>query len=330
VALTHLSSGKVRDIYAIDDETLLFVASDRISAFDVVMAEAITDKGRVLTAITAFWLERLRGVAPSHLVSLQPPDGVVLGAGAPGQGAPGEAPGGAELAGRTMVVRRARMLPVECIVRGYLSGSAWAEYTRSATMHGRPMPAGLEQSQQLPEPVFTPSTKATAGHDENISFEAAADLIGTELAVEARRISLEAYRQAAAWALTRGIIIADTKFELGVIDGVLSICDEVLTPDSSRFWPLDEWKPGVAPPSFDKQPLRDWLEETGWDKSPPPPHLPREVVDATRARYVAAYERITGRSFAQWPGVAAVPEARRAGGAGPEAPGASGVAGVTS
>jgi phosphoribosylaminoimidazole-succinocarboxamide synthase len=292
VRLTHLSSGKVRDIYAVDDDTLLFVASDRMSAFDVIMAEPIADKGRVLTAVTAFWLERLAGVAPSHLVGLDPPAGATVD-------------GGDELSGRTMVVRRAEMLPVECIVRGYLAGSAWAEYARTGTMHGQALPAGLQQSQALPEPVFTPSTKATAGHDENISFAAAADLVGTELAEEARRISLEAYRQAARWATERGIIIADTKFELGVIDGRLCICDEVLTPDSSRFWPTDEWKPGVVPPSFDKQPLRDWLEATGWDKTPPPPRLPEEVVAATRSRYVDAYERITGLSFADWPGVAA-------------------------
>jgi phosphoribosylaminoimidazole-succinocarboxamide synthase len=292
VRLPHVSSGKVRDIYAIDDDTLLFVASDRMSAFDVIMAEPIPDKGRVLTAITAFWFDRLRGVAPSHLVGLEPPAGATVD-------------DDGDLAGRTMVVRRAEMLPVECIVRGYLAGSAWAEYARSGTMAGRPLPPGLEPSQQLPEPVFTPSTKATTGHDENIPFEAAVDLVGAELASEARRISLDAYRRAAGWAAERGIIIADTKFELGIIDGELCICDEVLTPDSSRFWPVEEWKPGVIPPSFDKQPLRDWLEATGWDKSPPPPHLPAEVVDATRSRYIEAYERITGLSFAAWPGVAA-------------------------
>jgi phosphoribosylaminoimidazole-succinocarboxamide synthase len=289
--LTHLSSGKVRDIFEIDDDTLLFVASDRMSAFDVVMAEPIADKGRVLTAMTAFWLEYLKGVAPTHLVGLQPPAGVTID-------------GYGDLSGRTMVVRKAEMLPVECIVRGYLSGSAWAEYTRTGTMGGERLPAGLEQSQELPEPVFTPSTKAaTGGHDENISFAAAVDLVGAEVGAEARRISLEAYGRAAAWAAARGIIIADTKFELGLIDGKLSICDEVLTPDSSRFWPADEWKPGVVPPSFDKQPVRDWLEATGWDKRPPPPHLPYDVVAATRTRYVAAYELLTGRSFAEWPGV---------------------------
>jgi phosphoribosylaminoimidazole-succinocarboxamide synthase len=295
VPLRHLASGKVRDIYELDDKHLLFVTSDRMSAFDVVMAEPIPDKGRVLTAITAFWVERLAGVAPNHLVSLEVPPAVAAGGGA----------GAAPLEGRVMVVRRAEMLPIECIVRGYLSGSAWAEYQRSQTMHGQPLPAGLRQSERLPEPVFTPSTKATAGHDENISFEAAAGLAGAELAEEARRISLTAYQEGAELAAARGIIIADTKFELGVIDGQLAICDEVLTPDSSRFWPADQWEPGRTPPAFDKQPLRDWLEATGWGKTPPPPALPPDVVQATRDRYVAAYERLTGRRFADWPGAGA-------------------------
>jgi phosphoribosylaminoimidazole-succinocarboxamide synthase len=288
--IKHLSSGKVRDIYELDADNLLFVTSDRMSAFDVVMAEPIPDKGRVLTALTAFWLDQLTDVAPSHLVSLDLPAGV-------------DADDlGGDVEGRTMVVRRADMLPVECIVRGYLAGSAWAEYRREGTMHGQPLPAGLQQSDRLPEPVFTPSTKATSGHDENISYQAAASLIGTEAAAEARRISLEAYLRGSEWAAQRGILIADTKFELGFIDGRLAICDEVLTPDSSRFWPADQWTPGQTPPSFDKQPLRDWLEGTGWDKSPPPPALPPDVVAATRDRYVAAYEHLTGRRFADWPG----------------------------
>ena len=290
----HVASGKVRDIYELDDEHLLFVTSDRMSAFDVVMREPIPDKGRVLSAITAFWLDELSGVAPNHLVSVDVPAGVAA-----------SDEDAAELEGRVMVVRRAEMLPVECIVRGYLSGSAWAEYNRSGTMHGEPLPAGLLQSERLPEPVFTPSTKATSGHDENIGFDVAVDLIGKELAEEARRISLDAYMTGARLASARGIIIADTKFELGLIDGRLSICDEVLTPDSSRFWPADAWEPGTVPPSFDKQPLRDWLEGTGWSKTPPPPALPPEIVAATRTRYIEAYERLTARSFASWPGVIA-------------------------
>jgi phosphoribosylaminoimidazole-succinocarboxamide synthase len=290
MSLAHLASGKVRELYDVGDGSLLFVTSDRISAFDVIMAEPIPDKGRVLTAITAFWLDRLASVAPNHLIGLDSPPG------ASDQLGP-------DLPGRTMVVKRAEMLPIECIVRGYLSGSAWAEYRRSGTMHGEPLPPALRQSERLPEPVFTPSTKASEGHDLNINFEQAADLVGADTAKQAREVCLEAYRRGAAWALQQGIIVADTKFELGFIDGELCLCDEVLTPDSSRFWPADQWKPGGAPPSFDKQPLRDWLEATGWDKTPPPPSLPADVVEATRARYVAAYERITGARFADWAGV---------------------------
>jgi len=290
--LARMTSGKVRDIYALDDETLLFVASDRMSAFDVVMAEPIPGKGRVLTAITAFWLEEMADLAPSHLLSLEPPAGIEV-----------EGYDQNDLAGRCMVVRRAEMLPVECIVRGYLSGSAWAEYRDHGTMHGQPLPGGLLQSQQLPEPVFTPSTKAAEGHDENISFAQAADLIGAERAAQARALSIAAYRRAAQRAQQSGIIVADTKFELGLIDGRLAICDEVVTPDSSRFWPAERWVPGEVPPAFDKQPLRDWLEASGWDKRPPPPTLPAEIVAATAQRYRAAYELLTGRDFAQWPGV---------------------------
>ena len=201
-----------------------------------------------------------------------------------------------------MVVRKAEMLPIECIVRGYLSGSAWAEYSKSRTMHGQLLPAGLRQSDRLPEPVFTPSTKATVGHDLNISVAEAGELVGPEVAKAAQEISLDAYRRGADWAAGQGIIIADTKFELGFIDGELAICDEVLTPDSSRFWPMDRWQPGTVPPSFDKQPLRDWLESTGWDKSPPPPSLPAAVVQETRDRYVSAYEKLSGSPFSDWPG----------------------------
>ena len=282
MTLTLLHSGKVRDVYDAGDGNLLMVTSDRISAFDVVLAEPIPDKGRVLTALTAYWLDELADVAPSHLVS-------VVGEG--------------ETAGRAMLVRRADMLPIECIVRGYVSGSAWKEYQARGTMHGHPLPPGLRQSDRLPEPVFTPSTKAEGGlHDENISVDQAAALVGTDVADAAAAISLEAYRRAAARAAEVGIIIADTKFELGFVDGELTICDEVLTPDSSRFWEESAWQPGTTPPSFDKQPVRDWLEATGWDKTPPPPTLPPEVVHTTSARYVAAYERLTGRLLADWPG----------------------------
>jgi len=290
MSVSHLSSGKVREIYRLGEGRLLLVTSDRISAFDVVMAEPIPDKGRVLTALSAFWLERLADVAPNHLLSVNVP----VEDGLPG-----------DLEGRVMVVREAEMLPIECIVRGYLSGSGWAEYRASGTVCRQPLPAGLRQSERLPEPIFTPSTKAVAGHDENISFDQAADLVGADTAKLAQEISLQAYRRGSAWAAERGIIVADTKFELGFIDGELAICDEVLTPDSSRFWPADTWQPGTVPPSFDKQPLRDWLEATGWDKSPPPPALPDEVVAATRSRYVDAYERLTGARLADWPGASA-------------------------
>ncbi|MGH9153117.1 MAG: phosphoribosylaminoimidazolesuccinocarboxamide synthase [Acidimicrobiales bacterium] len=290
MSLDHLYSGKVRDVYDAGGGRLLFVASDRVSAFDVVMDEPVPDKGRVLTAMTVFWLEELADIAPGHLVSVDPAD---FPAGAHQIG---------DAAGRTMLVRRAEMLPIECIVRGYLSGSAWKEYRASGTVHGAPMPPGLRESDRLPEPVFTPSTKATEGHDENISFAGACRLVGDGVAERAREISLAAYARAAERAAARGIIVADTKFELGFIDGALALCDEVLTPDSSRFWAEADWAPGRTPPSLDKQPLRDWLEASGWDKSPPPPPLPEVVVESMRERYVTAYERITGRRFSEWLG----------------------------
>jgi phosphoribosylaminoimidazole-succinocarboxamide synthase len=289
LGLPHISSGKVREIYDAGSGRLLMVTSDRISAFDVVMEEPIPEKGRVLTAMTAFWAEELADVAPSHLVATDPDE----------LPEPANHP---SLAGRAMLVRRADVLPLECIVRGYLSGSAWKEYRTSGTVHGEPMPEGLQESDQLPEAIFTPSTKAEVGHDENISFAAAVDLVGREVAEQARDMSLELYRRGAARAAEHGIVIADTKFELGFDGDELIVCDEILTPDSSRFWPADAVTRGRTPPSFDKQPLRDHLESTGWDKKPPPPPLPQEVVDATSARYVEAYERVTGRSMAEWHG----------------------------
>jgi phosphoribosylaminoimidazole-succinocarboxamide synthase len=287
----HVYSGKVRDIYDAGDDRLLMVASDRLSAFDVVMAEPIPNKGRVLTGMTAFWLDLLRDLAPNHLISVNPAE------------FPAGASDIADLAGRAMLVRKADMLTIECIVRGYLSGSAWKEYRTSGTMHGTPLPAGLQESAQLPEPVFTPSTKADTGHDENITFEQACNLVGTDVAKRARDLCLSAYQRGAGWAAERGIVIADTKFELGFIDGELALCDEVLTPDSSRFWPADGVTLGATPPSFDKQPVRDWLEATGWDKTPPPPALPADVVQSSSDRYVEAYERLTGKRFADWFGV---------------------------
>jgi phosphoribosylaminoimidazole-succinocarboxamide synthase len=293
VSVQPIYSGKVRDIYDAGNRLLFMVASDRLSAFDHVFAERVPDKGRVLTAMTEFWAEQLAGIAPTHLVATDPGRYPEIAAEID------------DVVGRAMLVRRAEMIPLECIVRGYLTGSAWKEYRSEGTMHGEPLPPGLEESMQLPEPVFTPSTKAVEGHDVNIGFDDAADLIGLELAGRVRDLALAAYRAGAEQALRRGIVIADTKFELGIVDGELAICDEIMTPDSSRFWPLDEWKPGVTPPSFDKQPVRDWAEGTGWDKASPPPPVPAEVVAATRARYVAAYEQLSGRDFAAWWGVGA-------------------------
>jgi phosphoribosylaminoimidazole-succinocarboxamide synthase len=293
--LTLLQSGKVRELYDAGAGRLLMVASDRISAFDVIMAEPIPDKGRVLTAMTAYWLGELADLAPNHLISADTvdfPDGAAA------------LPGGlAWLAGRSMLVHRADMLDIECIVRGYLAGSAYKEYERSGTVHGMPMPAGLVHADRLPEPIFTPSTKAPiGGKDLNIGMAEAIDLVGKVAAEEASALCLAAYSRAAARAEEHGIVICDTKFELGYIDGALSICDEVLTPDSSRFWPADDCVPGTNPPSFDKQPLRDWLEAQPWDKQPPPPDLSHMVVAATSSRYVDSYERVCGRSLADWYG----------------------------
>ena len=292
--LSLISSGKVRELYDAGDDRLLMVASDRISAFDVIMEEPIPYKGRVLTAMTAAWLEELADLAPNHLISADTadfPDGAAA------------LPGGLDhLAGRSMLVHRADMLDIECIVRGYLAGSAYKEYQREGTVHGMSMPAGLLHAQALPEPIFTPSTKATEGHDLNIGMAEAIDIVGREAAEAAAALCLEAYTRAAARAEEHGIVICDTKFELGYIDGELSLCDEVLTPDSSRFWPADDCAPGTNPPSFDKQPLRDWLEAQPWDKQAPPPALPPAIVDATSSRYVAAYERVCGRSLADWYG----------------------------
>jgi phosphoribosylaminoimidazole-succinocarboxamide synthase len=296
VSLTLVHSGKVRELYDAGDDRLLMVASDRISALDVVLDQPIPDKGRVLTAMTVHFLHELADLAPSHLVTADPAE-------LPAEAAElGGAAGLEGIAGRAVLVRRADMLPMECIVRGYLAGSGWKEYSRSTTLHGTPLPAGLEQASRLPEPMFTPSTKAAEGHDRNISFEEAVDLVGKEMAEKARDLCVEAYRRGAAAAERNGIIVADTKFELGVIDGALALCDEVLTPDSSRFWPADLWSPGTNPPSFDKQPVRDWLAGSGWDEVGPPPPLPDVVVAATSERYITAYELISGRSLVDWYG----------------------------
>ncbi len=288
--LPHIYSGKVRDIYDAGDDQLLMITSDRLSAFDVVMDQPVLHKGRVLTAISAYWFDLLSDVVSNHLVSTDVAD-VPAAASMP------------ELAGRIMLTKKLEMLPVECIVRGYITGSAWKEYQASSTMHGSPLPPGLRKADRLAEPVFTPSTKADDGlHDMNISFDQAVDAVGAELAEQMRDVSLELYRRGAAVAGERGIIIADTKFEFGLLDGELVVADEVLTPDSSRFWPADEWKPDSTPPSFDKQPVRDYLETLDWPKTYPPPTLPDEVTMAATNRYVEAYERITGLRFSEWPG----------------------------
>jgi len=276
--------GKVRDIYDADERHLLIVTTDRLSAFDVVLPTPIPGKGAVLTALSNFWFARTRGIVPNHLADL-PLATVVKD--------PGER---AQIEGRAVVVRKLKALPVEAIVRGYLVGSGWKEYRQSGTVCGIPLPAGLREADRLPEPIFTPSTKADVGqHDENISFAGAAELLGAELAARVRDASIAIYKECAAYALTRGIIIADTKFEFGLDEnGVLTLIDEVLTPDSSRFWPADSYRPGANPPSFDKQYVRDWLESTGWNKKPPGPELPAEVVAKTVEKYQEALKRLTG------------------------------------
>jgi phosphoribosylaminoimidazole-succinocarboxamide synthase len=282
--------GKVRDLYDAGGGRLLLVASDRISAFDVVMAEPIPDKGRILTAMSAFWFEQLAPVAGNHLVSTDIT----------------ELPATEQdpwRVGRMMLVRQCEMVPVECVVRGYLSGSGWKEYQQAGRVCGVRVPPGLREADRLPAPIFTPTTKAPVGtHDEAMTFDDVVATIGGEQAEAVRALALAAYRRGAAHAEGRGIILADTKFELGWVDGELVLADEVLTPDSSRFWPADQWRPGTPPPSFDKQPVRDELEASGWTKAPPPPALSAATVAATRERYVEAYERLSGRCFADWPG----------------------------
>jgi|UniRef100_A0A7C3SHR6 phosphoribosylaminoimidazole-succinocarboxamide synthase len=278
--------GKVRDIYDLGD-MLLLVATDRISAFDVVMADPIPDKGRILTRLSAFWFKYLSDLTPHHLISTDVREFP-----------PRCQPYRDILEGRSMLVRKCRPLPVECIVRGYLAGSAWVEYQKSGTVCGIPLPPGLVEAERLPEPLFTPSTKAEIGrHDENITFAQAEATLGKELARRVRDISLALYRRASDWAEPRGIILADTKFEFGLANGDLLLIDEVLTPDSSRFWPKDDYNPGRPQKSYDKQYLRDYLESLGWNKQPPPPRLPPEVIANTRARYIQALKALTGEEL---------------------------------
>jgi phosphoribosylaminoimidazole-succinocarboxamide synthase len=270
---THVGSGKVRELYALDDDRLLLVASDRISTFDVVLPTEIPDKGRVLTGLSAFWFARTGDIVDNHLLEIRDD-------------------------GRSIECRRLQMLPIECVVRGYLAGSGWKDYQASGEVCGHSLPEGLRESDRLDEPIFTPATKAETGHDENISKEQAAELVGADRLAEVEAASLALYRFASDYAGERGIIIADTKFEFGLDgEGRLVLADEVFTPDSSRFWPADEYEPGRSQPSFDKQFVRDYCETTGWDKTDPGPELPEEVVTGTRARYVEAFERLAERSF---------------------------------
>lgn len=286
--LPLLRSGKVRDIYEVDDG-LLLVASDRISAFDVVLPTLIPGKGQVLTGLSAFWFGRTDHIVPNHVLATDPDD------------FPAEAKEHRDaLRGRAMLVRRTDVVPIECVARGYISGSGWKEYRASGTVCGIELPAGLREFERLPEPIFTPSTKAETGHDENISFDAACDVAGRAVMEKLRDYTLRLYAEGAAHAETCGIILADTKFEFGLLDGEIILIDEVLTPDSSRFWPADAYVPGSPVPSFDKQFVRDWLDASGWDHEPPGPQLPDDVVNATRAKYVEAYERISGLSFDRW------------------------------
>ena len=285
--LKLLKRGKVRDVYEVDENKLLIVASDRMSAFDVVMDDPIPDKGRILTTLSLFWFKQLKTVVENHMISSDP----------------SEYPGPCrkydkELEGRSMLVKKASPLPVECIVRGYLSGSGWAEYRSTGAICGIPLPKGLSESAKLPQPIFTPSTKAEAGlHDENISFEKVTEILGEKRAGQIRDLSLKIYEFGRDLAAKKGIIIADTKFEFGLKDDRLILIDEVLTPDSSRFWPMDTYRPGGPQASFDKQYLRDYLDSLDWPKEPPPPRLPTEIINKTRDRYLEALERLTGHAL---------------------------------
>jgi phosphoribosylaminoimidazole-succinocarboxamide synthase len=289
IGLPHHSTGKVRDLYEVDYDRMLIVASDRISVFDVVLGDEIPDKGRALTALSTFWLEQTGAIWPNHLVSSDPTD------------FPETA--GPDVSGRAMLVRAARPIRLECIARGYLFGSAWSEYEAAGTVGGRPMPDGLRQAEMLPEPVFTTTTKAEAGHDEPLAEGEAAALVGADVYDQVREATLAIYRHAAAHASACGLILADTKLEFGTIDNTVLVIDEMCTSDSSRYWPADEYAVGGSPPSFDKQFVRDHYLRIGWDQTPPAPPLPEAVIDGTRARYVEAYEMLTNRSFDEWYGV---------------------------
>jgi phosphoribosylaminoimidazole-succinocarboxamide synthase len=284
-ALPHLYTGKVRELYEVGHDALLMVASDRVSVFDVVLPDEIPDKGRVLTALSQFWFDRTAGMVANHVLSCDPTDFPET-AGA--------------VAGRAMLVKAARPVRLECVVRGYLFGGGWSEYTDRGTVGGFAVPAGLRQAEQLPEPLFTPTTKAESGHDLPVNADEARELVGADVYDELRDLSLRLYNFGAEHARERGVILADTKFEFGERDGKLLVIDEMMTPDSSRYWPADEYAPGTSPPSFDKQYVRDFMDATGWDHEPPAPHLSADAIANTRAKYIEAYELISGESFDTW------------------------------
>ncbi len=288
IALPKVRSGKVREVYEVSDDSLLIVASDRISAFDVVLDQPIPDKGRVLTGLSTYWFDATSDLVENHLISADPTDLPSIC--------------GPDVAGRAMLVRAAQPVLMECVVRGYLFGSAWKEYDKAGTVNGVPLPEGLVEADQLPEPIFTPTTKADEGHDLALTPDEATALVGKARYDQLRDLSIALYRFGSTNAALRGILLADTKFEFGEVDGRLVLIDEAMTPDSSRFWPADEWRPGTAPPSFDKQYVRQYLLDIGWDGTPPPPPLPDDVVEGTRSRYIEAYEQLTETSFGDWYG----------------------------
>lgn len=291
--INHVYTGKVRDLYEVDEAHLLMVASDRLSAYDVIMGETVPQKGRVLTALTHYWINEFATLVPASLVACDP---AVIDEFVPGFA------NERDWHGRTMLVRRAQMLPLECIVRGRLAGQAYDEYATRGTVHSMEVPKGLRLTDAFERPLFTPSTKAESGHDLNIDLASAAQIVGDVALGEAMALCLTLFERAASAMANVGLVLADTKFELGYVDGQLVLCDEVLTPDSSRIWPADGVHSGEVPPSFDKQPFRDWLDAMGWDRTPPPPPVPAEIVSITSERYIAAYERVTGRSLSDWYG----------------------------
>ena len=289
IALPHHYTGKVRELYEVDHDRMLVVASDRISVFDVVLDDIIPDKGRVLTALSTFWFEETASIVPNHLVSSDPTD------------FPETA--GSDVAGRATLVKAARPVRLECVARGYLFGSAWSDYEANGSVHGHALPSGLREAERLPEPVFTPTTKAEAGHDLPLTALEAAALVGADRYEQLRDLTLEVYAYGAEHASSHGLVLADTKLEFGDVDGEVVVIDEMMTPDSSRYWSADEYRVGTSPPSFDKQFVRDYYKSLGWDLEPPAPRLPADVIAGTRARYVEAYEQITGASFDVWYGV---------------------------